>query len=157
MSGGVAILLSTRRNSRFRGSELPGRLPDDFAKHPVELTDAVESAQLETDLTVGYLDNVDEINIAEGNLLAVETMFHVECLADVKVNFVLGGSLEDSWDVIAGEEIYECLNEISTFWIDGTGYTRAANGALGDSGYYLLGDAENRKFVFSDKSALAQG
>ena len=47
-------------------------------------------------------------------------------------------------------------NEISTFWIDGTGYTREADGALGESGYYLLDDATNKKFIFSS-SALAQG
>ena len=106
------------------------------------------TVNVNTDLTVGYLDNVDVINIAENSLLTVQTVFQKENLSELTVNFVLDDELDADWDVIAGEEIYNCLNEVSTFYINGTGYTRGADGALGASGYALLGDDTEKTFKF---------
>ena len=106
------------------------------------------TVNVNTDLTVGYLDNVDVINIAENSLLTVQTMFQKESLDELTVNFVLDGELDTDWDVIAGEQIYDCLNSLSTFQINGTAYTRGADGALGKSGYALLGDDTEKKFKF---------
>lgn len=110
---------------------------------------------VETDLRLGYLDFVNEINIKESNLLTVDTLFHSESASDLTVNFVLDGALDDDWDVIGGNAAYEYIREMTRFEIGGTEYIRSADGKLGDSGYYLLDDATNKKFVFSSKSTLA--
>lgn len=60
---------------------------------------------LETDLTVDYLDYVDEVNIKEGSLLTVRTRFLAETISGMAVNFVLDGDLDGDWDVIAGGEV----------------------------------------------------
>ena len=111
---------------------------------------------VETDLRLGYLDFVKKINIKESNLLTVDALFHSESTSDLTVNFVLDGDLDKDWDVIGGDAAYEYIREMTTFEIGGTEYTRSADGKLGDSGYYLLDDATNKKFVFSNSSALAQ-
>ena len=111
---------------------------------------------VETDLRLGYLDFVNEINIKENNLLTVDTLFHSESASALTVNFVLDGALDDDWDVIGGSAAYEYIREMTTFEIGGVEYTRSADGKLGNSGYYLLDDAKNQKFVFSSKSTLAQ-
>lgn len=109
---------------------------------------------LETDLTVGYLDYVDEINIHEGSLLTVQTRFLTESLSTAVVNFVLDGDLDAGWDVIAGREIYDCLKNVTVFRINGAEFARdAATGALGDSGYALIGDDTEKKFTFALKQS----
>ena len=95
---------------------------------------------VETDLRVDYLDYVDKINIRENNLLTVDVLFHHESASAVTVNFVLDGALDEDWEVIGGSAAYDYLQTMTTFQINGTAYARdAETGALGNSGYALIG------------------
>ena len=112
-----------------------------------DLTGGTTTLNVETNVTLGYLDYVDVLSISEMCTLDVTDTAIVEAEAGATLNFVTDG-FEGNWEALSGAA-YDVFQS-AQFQVNGADVVRdATTGNLGDSGYRLTFDDDNRKFILN--------
>ncbi|MBR7155228.1 MAG: hypothetical protein IKD22_00185, partial [Lentisphaeria bacterium] len=100
-------------------------------------------------LTVGMLDSVDKLTIAEGKTLNITDSFSYD--GELAINFDLGEDKvfdgESEWTVMTGVTLDDIANV--KFAINGTEITGITDGVLGDSGYKFEYGNNTLKFMLA--------
>ena len=138
VTGDVTLTLSGEAKTLIRVSGHNG--------YPVDLTDGLTSMNVETNVSLGYLDYVEKVVISENNTLNISELLLLEDSGmSVDLNLGENGTFDpvenNSWVVMSGNALNETLVNSITFQI---GENTLALGSADADGFGLSWDEENK-------------